>query len=366
MWGQVAPRPTGLLLSLHGSVNPLAASRARIRQCLPSRRTLEHDAATRRGAGTDPGRPARPGRHAARFPFAFELRRRRATTRTARQSLSARARAAGVERRQDLVYDTLAAGNIVYVPVSNYVAGDLRAAHEMLVHPRTVPGLSDGGAHSTMVADFDYPTFLLSYWGRDAPRAADARRMGDQAPVRRHRRLVGLGDRGKLVPGRRADINLIDLAALGSTFPTIVDDLPGGGSRLVGRGTGYVSTIVAGEVAFEGGAHTGAMAGGWSAAHSDDHRTVVAARRHGVTARTIVDKIWDEHVVTQLDDGLDVLHVDRHLVHDVTSPGAFTTLSDRSLEVMSPSLTFGSPEHSVTILPGRTEDSNTLSRGSCR
>jgi 3-isopropylmalate/(R)-2-methylmalate dehydratase large subunit len=78
--------------------------------------------------------------------------------------------------------------------------------------------------------------------------------------------------------------------------------------------------------------------------------------------RTLVDKIWDDHVVAELGDGLDVLHVDRHLVHDVTSPQAFTTLAERSVEVLSPELTFGSPEHSVTILAGRTEESNDLSR----
>ena len=53
-------------------------------------------------------------------------------------------------------------------------------------------------------------------------------------------------DRGTLQPGRRADLNLVDLAAVGSTAPTLVDDLPGGGSRLVSRGIGYVATIVRG------------------------------------------------------------------------------------------------------------------------
>ena len=81
-----------------------------------------------------------------------------------------------------------------------------------------------------------------------------------------------------------------------------------------------------------------------------------------VGGRTLVDKIWDQHVVAELGDGLDVLHVDRHLVHDVTSPQAFTTLAERAVEVLSPELTFGSPEHSVTILSGRTEESNDLSR----
>ena len=48
-----------------------------------------------------------------------------------------------------------------------------------------------------------------------------------------------------------------------------------------------------------------------------------------MSARTLVDKIWDEHVIAELDGGFDLLHVDRHYVHDVTSPQAFTTLADR-------------------------------------
>jgi len=80
-----------------------------------------------------------------------------------------------------------------------------------------------------------------------------------------------------------------------------------------------------------------------------------------MTGRTLVDKIWDEHVITGVDEGLDLLHVDRHYVHDVTSPRAFSVLSERGIDVMSPELTFGSPEHSVTILAGRAEASNPLS-----
>ena len=80
-----------------------------------------------------------------------------------------------------------------------------------------------------------------------------------------------------------------------------------------------------------------------------------------MTGRTLVDKIWDLHVITEVDEGLDLLYVDRHYVHEMTSPRAFTALGDRGVDVLSPELTFGSPEHSVTILPGRTESSNPLS-----
>jgi N-acyl-D-aspartate/D-glutamate deacylase len=142
------------------------------------------------------------------------------------------------------------------------VEGDLRAVHEMLVHPLTVPGLSDGGAHCTMIADFDYPTYLLGYWGRDAP---EDLRIPVEEVVRRQcaatADLVGLTDRGTLEPGKRADVNVLDLAAVGSTAPWIVHDLPGGGARLVSRGTGYVTTLVRGEPVYEGGAHTGALPG---------------------------------------------------------------------------------------------------------
>jgi 3-isopropylmalate/(R)-2-methylmalate dehydratase large subunit len=80
-----------------------------------------------------------------------------------------------------------------------------------------------------------------------------------------------------------------------------------------------------------------------------------------MSGRTLVEKIWDDHVIAPVGDGLDLLHVDRHYVHDVTSPEAFKTLADRDIDVFRPTLTFGSPEHSVSIQAGRTEVSNPLS-----
>jgi N-acyl-D-aspartate/D-glutamate deacylase len=263
--GQVAVRPTGLLLSLGGRVNPLAASPA-FRSVRASAGEGEHHLLVQLQ------RPEVRARilaeltgdadQIARFPQAFELGDPPRYDRPMSESLAARAVATQREPTE-LAYDILAAGGMIYVPVSNYVEGDLRAAHEMLVHPCTVPGLSDGGAHCTMIADFDYPTFLLSYWGRDAP--SDMRLPVEwivQRQCAQTAALVGLHDRGLLIPGRRADVNLVDFAAAGSTSPAIVHDLPGGGSRLVSRGTGYVATIVRGDVTFEHGTHPGAMAGG--------------------------------------------------------------------------------------------------------
>jgi len=256
--GQAAARPTGLLQSLAGRVNPLAASTT-------FQEVYQTDPAELHRAEVKAKILAELSGDAdltSRFPLAFELGDPPRYDRPPAESLAARAAAAGIEVNE-LVYDVLVGGGFVYVPVSNYLDGDLRAVHEMLVHPCTIPGLSDGGAHCTMIADFDYPTFLLSYWGRDAP---EELRMTVEWVVQQQcaatAALVGMHDRGTLLPGRRADVNLVDFERVGSTAPEIVRDLPGGGARLLSHGRGYVATLVAGEVTYEGGVYTGALAGG--------------------------------------------------------------------------------------------------------
>ena len=59
--------------------------------------------------------------------------------------------------------------------------------------------------------------------------------------------FYGLGDRGVLAPGRRVDVNLIDLDRLGLHYPERVEDLPGGAGRLIQRPDGYVETMVLGQ-----------------------------------------------------------------------------------------------------------------------
>jgi len=73
--------------------------------------------------------------------------------------------------------------------------------------------------------------------------------------------LYGLTDRGALVPGKRADVNVIDFDRLALTAPEIAFDLPAGGRRLVQKAEGYVATVKDGEITFEGGEPTGVMPG---------------------------------------------------------------------------------------------------------
>ncbi|MGB5367428.1 MAG: amidohydrolase family protein, partial [Polyangiales bacterium] len=74
-------------------------------------------------------------------------------------------------------------------------------------------------------------------------------------------RFLGLRDRGRLAPGLRADINIIDFDSLELLPPTMVADLPAGGQRLMQHAKGYIATLVNGEVITKDGRLTGARPG---------------------------------------------------------------------------------------------------------
>jgi N-acyl-D-aspartate/D-glutamate deacylase len=150
----------------------------------------------------------------------------------------------------------------LFFPVVNYVNGDHGEIREMLTDPATLLGLSDGGAHCAFIVDAGVPSYMLAHWGRD-------RRRGPRLPlellVKRQTSetadFFGLRDRGRLAPGLRADVNLIDFERLRLYQPELVNDLPAGGRRFVQRVDGYEATLVAGTPTFERGEHTGAMPG---------------------------------------------------------------------------------------------------------
>lgn len=67
--------------------------------------------------------------------------------------------------------------------------------------------------------------------------------------------------------------------------------------------------------------------------------------------KTIFDKIWDSHIVAQQDGAPAVLYIDLHLVHEVTSPQAFTGLRQRGLKVRRPEKTLATMDHSIPTTP---------------
>ena len=160
------------------------------------------------------------------------------------------ARAAGVAP-VELFYDLMLEDEgraMLLLPIYNYAWENHDAIREMLTHPQSVSGLSDGGAHCGMICDASIPTYLLTHWARDRVR-------GERLPlewvVKKQTRdtatLYGLGDRGVLEAGLRADINVIDFDNLRLDSPTMVHDLPAGGRRLLQQAEGYDYTVVAGQ-----------------------------------------------------------------------------------------------------------------------
>ena len=165
---------------------------------------------------------------------------------------------AGMARRDgvsvfDKVYDLLLENdghNMIYYPIYNYTDGNYDAVYQMMNHPKALPGLSDGGAHVGFICDASFPTYLLSYWTRDRKKAG---RAGIELP-RAIQMLTADGadylqltDRGRLKPGLKADINIIDYEALELGVPEMVKDLPAGGQRLLQPVTGYKATFVSGQ-----------------------------------------------------------------------------------------------------------------------
>ncbi len=74
-----------------------------------------------------------------------------------------------------------------------------------------------------------------------------------------------------------------------------------------------------------------------------------------MTAKTLYDKIWDAHVVHEADDGTCLLYIDRHLVHEVTSPQAFEGLRLAGRKVRAPEATIAVPDHNVATTMDRLE-----------
>ena len=178
-------------------------------------------------------------------------------------SIAARAAARGVTPMEE-AYDRLLDEDghaMLLVAMANFENNSLDTVGELIRRDDVVLGLGDGGAHYGMICDASYPTFLLAHWARDrkARRLSipDAVRMMTSVPAK----VAGLADRGRIAVGFKADLNVIDHAALRLHKPVITHDLPAGRRRLDQTADGYVATVVSGEVIAENGVPTDARPG---------------------------------------------------------------------------------------------------------
>ncbi len=131
---------------------------------------------------------------------------------------------------------------------------------KLVLDDRTMVGLSDGGAHVNMLCDAGYCTYLLGHWVRE--RQALTLERAVKRLTSEPADFFGIRDRGRLRSGLAADIAIFDPRRVGSAKRArMVDDLPGGGRRLVMPAEGIEYTIVNGTVLYEHGRASGAMPG---------------------------------------------------------------------------------------------------------
>jgi len=161
--------------------------------------------------------------------------------------------------QREVIYDWLLEDDgraILYHPLGN------DNASELIGKPGTLIALGDGGAHYGSVCDATYTTyFLLNYVCKKTSGVRLPIEQAIRMLTRDPAEAVGLGDRGILRPGYKADLNIIDLASLSLHAPEVRRDLPSGGRRLIQRAEGYIATVVSGVVTYQAGQSMRALPG---------------------------------------------------------------------------------------------------------
>ena len=265
---QMFPRPIGLVIGLELTGNPFVfyPSYREIADLPLAERVAEmHKPEVRARILAD--KPAGDGHPllylAQAWNWIFPLTDNPDYEPAASTSIAARAKARGVTPMEE-AYDRLLDDDghaMLLVAMGNYQDNSLDTVGELLRRDDVVLGLGDGGAHYGMICDASYPTFLLAHWARDRAsgrmRVADVIRELTSVPAR----VAGFADRGRIAVGYKADLNVIDHAAVRLHKPVITHDLPAGGRRLDQAADGYVATIVSGEIIAENGVPTDARPG---------------------------------------------------------------------------------------------------------
>jgi len=267
--GMVATRPVGILLGLDASMNPFTNN--------PAYKEIEHlplpDRLLEMRKPEVKARILELEAQASDNPFSAILQNYNAMfilgkspdyEQPREASLAAIAEREGTTAASQ-AYNAMVADDgseLLYTPFLNYADFDLEAVREMMLHPNTVLGLGDGGAHVGMICDGSFTTTLMTHWTRDRTRGEKVDLgWAVKAHCRDTAMAYGLSDRGLLKPGFKADINVIDHDNLMLHKPEIVRDLPAGGKRLQQRASGYQATIVSGVIIQRDGQPTGALPG---------------------------------------------------------------------------------------------------------
>jgi N-acyl-D-amino-acid deacylase len=265
--GQVSGRMVGILMGFELTFHPFMSSpswQALAALSLQDRRAALHDPEVRSRLIEEKPLASPYGPLIQNFENMYPLDDTTDYEPAADKSIAALAVRQGISAAAlayDLLLENGGTGMMMAVG-ANYAQGNLDPQREMLVHPNTIYGLGDGGAHLGFLCDASLPTFMLQHWARDRPR-------GDRLPLAEvvrglsfeTARAVGLHDRGLLRTGLKADVNIIDYARIGLKRPTVTYDLPSQGRRVTQAADGYVATIVNGEITYREGQAMSALPG---------------------------------------------------------------------------------------------------------
>ena len=265
---QVPPRPVGVLFGLQTSRSPLHGSPTL--QALREKPLAEMVAAMR-----DPSVRARilleaeqqPHLRADMRPYDFSVVY--PLGRTPNYEPSPDDSIAAIAAREgrsplEVCYDLMMGDDgrdLLLAPFANYARGSLDHCPEMLTHPNALLGLGDGGAHVAAICDASFTTSLLAHWGRDRAHGRLELPLLVNLLTARNAQAVGMGDRGVIAPGYKADLNVIDMSRLQVARPRLSFDLPAGGRRFLQDAQGYEATIVSGQLVYRNGEPTGNLPG---------------------------------------------------------------------------------------------------------
>ena len=265
LFAQVAPRGVGLMLGLTATFHPfigfpsykalshlpLAERVARLR--LPELRDRLLAESSEPLAGDGSPVPPLADRLLSNLDFVairlFRLGEKPNYEPDPMQSLYAEAHGRGVSTLR-AIYDALLEDDgesLLYFPIFNYGSMNLDTVKTMLEHPRALWSLSDGGAHVGTICDAGFSTYALSHWGRDRAQRFPLEHVVHML-TGRNADYQGLADRGRIVVGSRADLNVVDLDRLALEPPRLVNDLPAGGRRFLQGAAGYIATLVNGRL----------------------------------------------------------------------------------------------------------------------
>ncbi|MEP3725603.1 MAG: D-aminoacylase, partial [Parasphingorhabdus sp.] len=146
------------------------------------------------------------------------------------ESIATRAEAAG-KSGAEYAYDLMMGDDgkgFIYLPLLNYMDGNLDFLETLQQADDTVNSLSDGGAHCGTICDAASPTFMLEHWVKNRKRGTISIENAIKRQCLDTSRLYGLNDRGLLKPGYLADVNVIDMDRIKLGKPWLAFDLPAG------------------------------------------------------------------------------------------------------------------------------------------